>query len=191
MQKLYRPLLIISLLAVLPITAFAQDAPPPGDKVVKYSPFPEQNYPNNVFFGDTHLHTSYSTDAGMVGNIRGPEDAYRLARGGVITSSHGLRVKLSRPLDFLVISDHAENLGLAPAIAESNAELLKNEWPQEKNWRDSETLKRFLPPEPLSGGDKVYPLPAKPMDLSSVQYELDGKSYDLDGFMAHNRVAGF
>ena len=36
----------------------AQDVPPPGKKVVKYSPFPEQNYPNNVFFGDTHLHTS-------------------------------------------------------------------------------------------------------------------------------------
>lgn len=106
----------------------AQDAPPPGDKIVKYSPFPEQNYPNTVYFGDTHLHTSWSTDAGMVGNIRGPEDAYRLARGGVITSSNGLRVKLSRPLDFLVISDHAENLGLAPAIAESNAELLKNKW---------------------------------------------------------------
>ena len=104
---------------------------PPGDKKVVYSPYPEQNFPNNVFFGDTHLHTSWSTDAGMVGNIRGPEDAYQLARGGVITSSFGLRVKLSRPLDFLVISDHAENFGLAPAIAESNVDLLVNEWGKE------------------------------------------------------------
>ena len=128
MKKFNITLVTMSLLAVFPIIVFAQDAPPPGDKVVKYSPFPQQNYPSNVYFGDTHLHTSWSTDAGMVGNIRGPEDAYRLARGGVITSSGGLRVKLSRPLDFLVISDHAENLGLAPAIAESNAELLKNEW---------------------------------------------------------------
>lgn len=106
----------------------AQDAPPPGTEKVEYSPFPLQDFPNNVYFGDTHLHTSWSTDAGMVGNIRGPEDAYRLARGGTITSSHGLQVKLSRPLDFLVISDHAENLGLAPAIAESDPILLKNEW---------------------------------------------------------------
>ena len=113
---------------ILPAWAFAQDAPPPSDKKIVYSPYPEKTFPNNVFFGDTHLHTSYSTDAGMVGNIVGPEDAYRLARGGVITSSHGLKVKLSRPLDFLVITDHAENLGLAPAIAESNAELLKNSW---------------------------------------------------------------
>jgi len=105
-----------------------QDAPPPGDRVVKYSPFPEQDFPNNVYFGDTHLHTSWSTDAGMVGNIRGPEDAYRLAKGSTITSSFGLQVKLSRPLDFLVVSDHAENLGLAPAIAASDPTLLKNEW---------------------------------------------------------------
>jgi hypothetical protein len=105
-----------------------QDAPPPGTEKVVYSPFPQQDFPNNVYFGDTHLHTSWSTDAGMVGNIRGPEDAYHLARGGTITSSNGLQVKLSRPLDFLVISDHAENLGLAPAIAESDPVLLSNEW---------------------------------------------------------------
>ena len=121
-------LFLLSTMFFAPALSLAQDTPPPGDVVVKYSPFPEQDFPNNVYFGDTHLHTSWSTDAGLVGNIRGPEDAYRLARGGVITSSNGLRVKLSRPLDFLVISDHAENLGLAPAIAESNAELLKNEW---------------------------------------------------------------
>ena len=111
--------------------ALAQDVPPPGEKEVKFSPYPEQVFPNNVYFGDTHLHTSYSTDAGMIGNIRGPEDAYRLARGEVITSSFGLAVKLSRPLDFIVISDHAENFGLAPAIAESNAELLENAWGKE------------------------------------------------------------
>lgn len=128
MKTVKKSLIAMSLLVALPMCAFAQDAPPPSDKKVVYSPYPEQNFPNNVFFGDTHLHTSYSTDAGMVGNIRGPEDAYRLARGGVITSSHGLQVKLSRPLDFLVVSDHAENLGLAPAIAESNADLLNNKW---------------------------------------------------------------
>jgi hypothetical protein len=110
-------LTVAALVALASSLSYAQDAPPPGDTKVKYSPFPEQDFPNSVYFGDTHLHTSWSTDAGMIGNIRGPEDAYRLARGGVITSSNGLLVKLSRPLDFLVISDHAENFGLAPAIA--------------------------------------------------------------------------
>lgn len=119
-------ILSLCVLAQTPVTA--QDAPPPSDKKVKYSPYPEKTFPNQVYFGDTHLHTSYSTDAGMVGNLRGPEDAYRVSRGEVITSSGGLKVKLKRPLDFVVVSDHAENLGLAPAIAESNEELLANEW---------------------------------------------------------------
>ena len=115
-------------LAMSSIAARSQDAPPPTEKDVKYSPYPEQNFPNQVFFGDTHLHTSYSTDAGMIGNTLGPEDAYRFARGETVTSSTGVPARLSRPLDFLVVADHAENLGLAPAIAESNPELLKNEW---------------------------------------------------------------
>jgi hypothetical protein len=105
------------------------DAPPPAEiDKTKYSPYPEQNYPNQVFFGDTHLHTSYSTDAGMVGCTLGPEDAYRFATGETVVSSTGVPARLHRPLDFLVVSDHAENLGLAPAIAESNPKLLENEW---------------------------------------------------------------
>ena len=82
--------------------------------MIKYSPYPAQDFPNNVYFGDTHLHTSYSTDAGMIGSPLGPEEAYRFARGEKVTSSTGLPARLQRPLDFLVVSDHAENLGLAP-----------------------------------------------------------------------------
>ncbi len=109
----------------------AQDIPPPPDrdlKSIKYSPFPGQEFPNQVFYGDTHLHTSYSTDAGMVGCTLSPEDAYRFALGATVTSSTGVPARLSRPLDFLVIADHAENLGLAPAIAISDPDLLKNPW---------------------------------------------------------------
>lgn len=93
-----------------------------------YSPYVGDNYPQDVYFGDTHLHTSYSTDAGMVGNTLGPDEAYRFAMGEEVKQSHGLNAQLQRPLDFLVISDHAENLGLSPAIEASNPELLKNEW---------------------------------------------------------------
>ena len=102
--------------------ASAQEVPPLDRKVI-YSPYPAQNFPNRVFFGDTHLHTSYSADAGMAGAIVGPEEAYRFARGEEVKSNSGLPVKLQRPLDFLVIADHAENLGLAPMIAESDPEI--------------------------------------------------------------------
>ena len=80
------------------------------------------------YFGDTHLHTSYSTDAGMIGNTLGPEDAYRFAMGEKVTSSTGLPVRLQRPYDFLVVSDHSENLGLSPAIGEENPAVAKNAW---------------------------------------------------------------
>jgi hypothetical protein len=112
----------------LGLPALAQDAPGPSSKEIEYSPYPGEDFPNRVFFGDTHLHTSYSTDAGMVGCTLGPEDAYRFAMGETVTSSTGVPARLNRPLDFLVVSDHAENLGLAPAIAESNPKLLENEW---------------------------------------------------------------
>ncbi len=98
-----------------------------------YSPYVERlatdsNFAEGVYWGDTHLHTSYSTDAGMFGNSLGPEEAFRFARGEEVLTSHGERARLIRPLDFLVVSDHAENLGLAPFINESNPELLKSEW---------------------------------------------------------------
>jgi hypothetical protein len=93
-----------------------------------YSPYLHDGYPQRVYWGDTHLHTSYSTDAGMIGCTLGPEEAYRFARGEIVVASSGLRVRLQRPLDFLVVADHAENLGLAPMIAASDPELLRTEF---------------------------------------------------------------
>jgi hypothetical protein len=108
--------LLSVVVAIAPGTALAQDAPKPVaiDKS-KYSPYPRQDFPDQVFFGDTHLHTSYSTDAGMVGCTLGPEDAYRFARGETVVSSTGVPARLRRPYDFLVVSDHSENLGLSPS----------------------------------------------------------------------------
>lgn len=107
--------------------AMAKQVAIPADKK-HYSPNVGDTFPNNVFFGDTHLHTSYSTDAGMVGNTLGPEEAYRIARGETVKASFGEYVKLKRPLDFVVIADHAENLGLAPAISEGNPKLQDSEF---------------------------------------------------------------
>ena len=99
-----------------------------------YSPFIEGDHTPAAddgmrpYFGDTHLHTSYSTDAGMLGNTLGPEDAYRFAKGEQVTSSTGLPVRLQRPYDFLVVSDHSENLGLAPGITEGNEIVATHPW---------------------------------------------------------------
>jgi hypothetical protein len=98
----------------------------PGKR--QYSPYPAQTFPNRVYFGDTHLHTSYSADAGMVGNTLGPDEAYRFAKGEVVTSSTGLKARLARPLDFLVVADHAENLGLAPLLVAKDPALLATDF---------------------------------------------------------------
>ena len=71
-----------------------------------------KDYPLNLYWGDTHLHSRNSADAYSLGNMNlTPADAYRFARGQELTAHNGMRVRLRRPLDFLVVSDHAEYLG--------------------------------------------------------------------------------
>ena len=89
-----------------------------------YSPYADRNFPTRPFFGDTHLHTSFSMDAGAFGARLGPREAYQFARGEQITSNTGQPVKLSRPLDFLVVADHSDNMGFFPDLFAGKPELL-------------------------------------------------------------------
>ena len=91
-----------------------------------YSPYAGQNFPTKVLWGDTHLHTSLSIDARAFGAILGPEEAYRFARGEEVVSSTGQRAKLSRPLDWLVVADHSEGLGVMDEIVAGNPNLLRD-----------------------------------------------------------------
>jgi len=65
-------------------------------------------YPDNVYFGDAHVHTSMSLDAAAWGARLSPDDAYRFARGEAVTSAKGWKAQLTRPLDWLVIADHSD-----------------------------------------------------------------------------------
>jgi hypothetical protein len=87
-----------------------------------------------VFWGDTHLHTGMSMDAGAFGARLVPEDAYRFARGEELTSSTGLQVKLDRPLDFLVVADHSDNMGFFPRLFAGEPEMLAD--PTGRRWYD-------------------------------------------------------
>lgn len=92
--------LIAALLAtVVSITSDAQE---------EYSPSLKSEYPQNVYWGDTHLHTNLSADAVFK---LGPDEAYRFALGEVVTSSSGVNAQITRPLDFLVVADHGNNMG--------------------------------------------------------------------------------
>ena len=92
-----------------------------------YSPYVGQSHPNRVFWGDSHLHTSYSWDAGLVGNTLGPDEAYRFAKGEQVVPSFGQPVKLVRPLDWLVVADHAESMGVAVLIERSDPAILQSD----------------------------------------------------------------
>ena len=90
---------------------------------VEYSPHINKRFPQDVFWGDTHLHTTYSPDAGMVGNFNlGPAEAYRFARGEQVQANNGMQAKLVRPLDFLVVADHSEYQGLMPLLRGADPE---------------------------------------------------------------------
>jgi hypothetical protein len=91
-----------------------------------FSPYAGRKHPMNVYFGDTHHHTANSGDAFMAGNRLTPEQAYRFARGEEVVSSTGVPAKLSRPLDFLVVSDHAEGLGLMFQVYEGNPAFMQD-----------------------------------------------------------------
>lgn len=93
-----------------------------------YSPFVNRAYPDQVLFGDSHFHTNLSFDAGLIGTRLTVHDGYRFARGEKVISNTGQPVQLIRPLDFLVVTDHAEFIGLAPMIQQSDPNLLADPW---------------------------------------------------------------
>jgi hypothetical protein len=99
-----------------------------------YSPYAGRNFPTRPLFGDTHTHTSFSMDAGAFGARLGPRDAYRFAKGEEVTASSGQQAKLSRPLDFLVVTDHSDGFGFFPALFAADPKMMA--YPQGRRWYD-------------------------------------------------------
>ena len=97
-----------------------------------YSPYAQRSFPSHVYWGDSHLHTGNSLDAGLFGNTVGLDDAYKLARGGEIKASTGLPVKLARPLDWLIVTDHTDLMGIAPDIQNGAPNILADK--KGKEW---------------------------------------------------------
>jgi hypothetical protein len=137
--------LFLAVVAITALTlsgvALASDIGSPAPEVLKglypgkaYSPYAQRSFPSRVYWGDTHLHTGLSLDAGLFGCILDHEDAYRLARGEEIKSSTGLPVKLGRPLDWLVITDHSDMMGVAFDIQSGAPNVMAV--PKGKEWHE-------------------------------------------------------
>ena len=148
MKKIIRTAFVLALFSSASVALAAEagndEAITKGDVAAafkpQFSPYAGRNFPTRPLFGDTHLHTAISVDAGTLNRI-GQEDAFRFARGEEVTTTHGLRAKLGRPLDFLVISDHAEMYGLMPQLLSGDPEILSSEIG--RKWYDSLTSGNF------------------------------------------------
>ena len=121
--------------------AFSQEPPPPAQDLEKvfpkkppYSPYAGRHFPERVYWGDTHLHTSFSMDAGAFGCRLGPRDAYRFAKGQEVIASSGQPARLARPLDFLVVADHSDGFGFFPLMMSGDPTILAD--PQGRRWYD-------------------------------------------------------
>jgi hypothetical protein len=122
----------IVALSMFTTTAFPESS---GESAKDYSPYANTTQANNVYWGDSHLHTGLSLDAGLWGNTLKPDDAYRFARGGMVISSTGIPVKLARPLDWMVLTDHTDMMGLATDIQSSAPNILADK--KGKEWAEA------------------------------------------------------
>ncbi|MEP1469715.1 MAG: DUF3604 domain-containing protein [Halieaceae bacterium] len=141
---IYRPLTALAAALTLALTNSTANAqiPPPEDASglaaeytgTVYSPYAGRDFATGVYWGDTHLHTDISMDAGAFGNRLGLDEAYRFARGEEVESTAGGPVRLSRPLDFLVIADHSDNMGFFPDMFAGKEHILSD--PTGQDWYD-------------------------------------------------------
>jgi hypothetical protein len=117
------------------------EAPPAAEPAVAESAPPaDANSLNNLYWGDTHLHTSYSPDAYLMQNRSAdPDTAYRYAKGyPVVHPYHKARIQIGTPLDFLVVSDHGEFMGVVPMLFQGDPRVANTETGQRFQQLESE-----------------------------------------------------
>ncbi len=126
------------LLTALPASAQIHPSPEsleglyPGKA---YSPYAQRGFPSKVYWGDTHLHTGYSVDAGLFGNTTGHDTAYRFARGEEVQAASGQPVKLARPLDWMALTDHSDGMGLIFDMLDQKSNIMSFE--QSRGWAEA------------------------------------------------------
>ena len=157
-----------------------------------YTPWAEEEFPMHLYWGDTHLHSAYSVDANTMGNTAlTPADAYRFARGEAIRANNGMLARLDMPLDFLVVSDHAELMGIMLKLREGDPRLL--EAPAAKRIHEvmenanhdqaaAEVMREFL--MKMSRGEAMMANPVVSMDVWKDSIALADQYNDPGNFTA-------
>ena len=129
-MKLERMVLSLGLALVLAACSPAPPAPTssaPATASAPASALPPPNPENNAYFGDVHVHTGWSFDALTNGSKTTPTDAYAWAQGRPITGSGGPEMQLKTPLDFYMVADHAEYMGVFNQMSNPDNPISKTE----------------------------------------------------------------
>jgi len=139
-----------------------------------YSPYAQRSFPDRVYWGDTHLHTGLSVDAGLFGARLGLEEAYRFARGEEVMASSGQPVRLGRPLDWLVIADHSDAMGFFNDLAAGDPQILR--YDQAKPWYEG--LQKGGEASAAAGLDLITTFAQGKIDPKMlVEYSPGGRTY--------------
>ena len=118
---------VLSLLIFVVLTAACAGPEPASEGVSTSLREGESNPLRNAYFGDLHVHTTYSFDAFAFGTKTTPDDAYRYAKGEAITHPAGYSIQLAGgPLDFQAVTDHGMFLGSMRAMTDPNQEISKH-----------------------------------------------------------------
>jgi Protein of unknown function (DUF3604) len=99
-----------------------------------YLPDANRKHPERVLWGDEHVHTAWSADAGLSGATLGPEDAVRFAKGEELMASSGQKAQLHRALDWIAVTDHSDGMGTIDQLNVGNPEMMAD--PTAKRWYD-------------------------------------------------------
>jgi hypothetical protein len=105
--------------------------------------FAAPNPDRDVFYGETHVHTSWSFDAFIFGNtVTTPADAYKYAKGEPIMHPMGYEIKITTPLDWMGVTDHSEYVGVIQAANDPNSPLSKLPIAENLKVRDKADIQR-------------------------------------------------
>ena len=157
-----------------------------------YTPWAEEEFPMQLYWGDTHLHSAYSVDANTMGNSAlSPADAYRFARGEAVRANNGMLARLDMPLDFLVVSDHAELMGIMLKLREGDPRLLEDPTARRihqamtsasHDQAAADVMREFL--MKMSRGEAMMANPAVSMDVWKESIALADQYNDPGNFTA-------
>ena len=184
MKKRFTVFLIaVGLLGMLAVPSYSQIVVEPKGEMLSekykgksYSPYAARNFPNELLWGDSHLHTGISFDAGASGCILTPEEAYRFAKGEEVESSYGIPVRLSRPLDWLAVTDHTDNMGFILDLIKGDSAIVATK--KGKDWHERmKTASKDEKPEIAYEIIKALMVEKPPTFPMEVYYSADSSGY--------------